>query len=390
MRGRLLQCAAVAAMAAMAAVLVAANAAAQSPARDSGATDPVAVARPGAPPPQRARAGQALYQRLEYGSQGYFSPLTVLLNKGFDHFQASNARKDIWRFPYQRAFRNGVFDAIENPGRAIAYYPGWHQWVRTEVLPLTFTHQDARWFVNYTEHLIAGGLTFRELDEWYRVRNVPAPRMLAAMTTFGAAMINEAVENPDVAHASSSSVADLLVFDLGGIVLFNADPLVRFFGGTLQAADWSNMATFTVPNGQLRNSGQYYILKVPLPLTETRLFLRGGMGVQAGLSRRVRGDNSLTMALGADTEIRTVDPVTRDEAIRLRFGGGLYWDRRNSLLASFNVSPNADLAKLNVYPGVLPGVGRELGAWVGLTREGHLMAGIVSRRALGLGIGLGW
>ena len=203
-------------------------------------------------------------------------------------------------------------------------------------------------------------------------------------------MTNEAIEHPDVQNASASSVADLIVFDVGAIVLFNWDPLVRFFGGTLQAADWSTMATPMSPSGELRNSGQYYILKTPLPWTETRLFLRGGMGVQAGLSRRVRGDHSLTVALGADTEVRNVDPVTRDESIRLKFAGGIYWDRRNSLMASLTVSPSVDAVKVNVFPGVLPGVGRDLGTWIGLTRDGHLIGGIVSRRALGLGVGLGW
>jgi hypothetical protein len=338
----------------------------------------------------RPRAGRVVYQRLPYGSQAYFSPVTVLLNKGFDHFQAKNARRDVWRFPYDRAFRNGVFDAIVNPGRAIEFYPGWNRWLRNEVLPLTYTTEEARWVVNYTEHLLAGGMTYRALDEWFRVRDVPAPALWAALTTFGAGMLNEAVENPDVASASASSVADLLVFDLGGILLFNWDPLVRFFGGTLQGADWSYLATFTAPNGELRNSGQYYILKVPMPWTRTRLFLRGGMGVQAGASRRVRGEHSVTLALGADTEVRNVDPVTRDESIRVKFGGGLYWDRRNSLMASINFSPNADAVKVNVYPGVLPGPGRTLGTWVALTREGHLMGGIVSTRALGLGAGLGW
>ena len=336
------------------------------------------------------RAGHLLYQRLPYGSQAYFSPLTVLLNKGYDHLQATNSRRDVWRFPYDRAFRNGVFDVLEHPVRSIEFYPGWNRWLRTEVLPLTFSHTESAWFVNYTEHLIAGGMTYRTLDEWFRVRDVPAPPVWAALTTFGAAMMNEAVENPDVQHGSSSSVSDLYLFDLGGILLFNWDPLVRFFGGTLQGADWQNLASFTFPNGQLRNTGQYYTIKVPLPRTEARLFLRGGMGLQGGFSRHIKADESLTVALGVDTKVRLVDPVTRGESIELQFGGGVYWDRRNSLLASLNVSPAANKVTVNVFPGVLPGAGRDLGTWLALTRDGHVMGGIVSRNALGLGLGLGW
>jgi hypothetical protein len=336
------------------------------------------------------RAGEILYQRLPYGSQAYLSPFTVLLNKGFDNLQAKNARRDIWNYPLNRAYRLVVFDALVNPGRAVEEFPGWNQWLRTEIFPLSYSAGQSRWFVNYTEHMFGGGLTYRTLDEWYRVRDVPFPRTLAAATTFLAAMTNEAVEHWDGSKASAASVADLWVFDIGGIALFSWDPMVRFFGGTLQAADWSNLATFTSPNGELRNSGQYMILKVPLPNTTTRLFLRGGMGVQFGLSRPVRAEHSLTLALGVGTEARYVDPVTHDESIVLTFGGGVYWDRRNSLLASLNMGPSADRVTLNVYPGVLPGLGKDLGVWTALTRDGHLTGGIVSRHALGLGLGLGW
>jgi hypothetical protein len=342
------------------------------------------------PADSQSRAGQLLYQRLDYGSQVYFSPLTVLLNKGFDHLQTVNTSRDVWHLPYGRGFRLGVFDAMLHPGRSIRHYPGWNRWIRTEVLPLSFSHRDAAWLVNYTDHLITGGLTYRALEEWFTVRDIPAAPLLAASTTFAAAMLNEAVENTHVTIGASSTVADLYVFDLGGILLFNWDPLVRFFGGTLQGADWSNQATFMAPSGELRNSGQYYVLKVPLPLTETRLFLRGGMGVQGGFSRRVSSEHSVTVALGADTEVRYLDSATGGESIKLKLGGGVYLDRRNSLLASLNVGPAANRVTLNVFPGVLPGVARDLGTWFALTQEGHLVGGIVSRYALGAGIGLGW
>jgi hypothetical protein len=343
-----------------------------------------------APADSQARAGQLLYQRLPYGSQAYFSPLTVLLNKGFDHLQTVNTSRDVWRLDYERGFRIGVFDAMLHPRRSIERYPGWRQWLRTEVLPLSFSNRDAAWFVNYTDHLITGGLTYRALDEWFRVRGIPVPALLAASTTFAAAMLNEAVENTHLTEGASSTVADLYIFDLGGILLFNVDPLVRFFGGTLQGADWSNQATFLAPNGELRNTGQYYIIKVPLPATKTRLFLRGGMGVQGGLSRPVSDEYSITVALGVDTEVRYLDTATGGESIRLKVGGGVYVDRRNSLLASLNVGPAANAVTLNVFPGVLPGAGRELGTWLALTQEGHLVGGLVSRHALGLGLGLGW
>lgn len=167
---------------------------------------------------------------------------------------------------------------------AIDDYPGWSKCWRTEVLPMSVRLSDARWVVNYTEHLAAGGLTYRMLDEWYAAHGAPWPKAWAAATTFAAAMMNEAAEFPTAERAASSTVADLYVFDLGGILLFNWDPLARFFAHRLQAADWSNQATFTAPDGALRNTGQYYVLELPLPVDRWRLFVRGGMGAQFGLT----------------------------------------------------------------------------------------------------------
>lgn len=354
----------------------------------AGAQDSTSL-RPSDSTASRSPIGTVAFANRPYGSQAYFSPLTVLLNKGFDHFQAINSPRKLFGQPYGRAFRNGVWDALRHPGDAVRHAPGWRQWLRTEILPLTFTSGEARWFVNYGEHLIAGGLTYRALEEWYRLRDLPVPKVWAAATTLAAAMTNEAMENPMVERAASSTVADLYFFDIPAVLLFNWDPLVRFFAGTLQAADWSNMATLTLPNAELRNVGQYYILKIPLPKTETRAFVRAGMGLQAGISRPVGGGHAVTVALGADTKVRWVDPVTRTESISMVFGGGVYVDRHNSLLAAFTVSPNVHQLSAQIYPGVWPGRWRDVGTWIARDYQGRITGGLVHRRALGLGIGLG-
>lgn len=348
------------------------------------------VARPATDStPARPRIGEVAFANRPYGSQAYFSPITVLLNKGYDHFQAVNSPRGLFDQPYGRAFRRGVFDALANPRDAVNHAPGFRQWLRSEILPLTFTSGEARWFVNYGEHLVAGGLTYRALEEWYRLRHLPAPKLWAAATTLAASMTNEAMENPMVERAAASTVADLYFFDIPAVLLFNWDPLVRFFAGTLQAADWSNMATLTLPNQELRNVGQYYILKIPLPKTSTRAFVRAGMGLQGGITRPVSREYAVTVAVGGDTKVRYVDPVTRIESISMVLGGGVYIDRNNSLLAAFNISPNVHRLSAQIYPGVWPGRWRGLGAWIAQDYQGKVTGGIVHRRALGLGLGFG-
>lgn len=344
-----------------------------------------------APPTDPARPPRdtvpVLYTGADFGSQALFSPLTVLLNKGFDHLQADNAQRRIWTLPIGRSLGGAPLDALLHPVRAIEHYPGWKRWLATEIFPVHLNAQDARWAVNYSEHLVAGGLTYRALAQWYDGRGFPMPRLWAGVTTFSASMLNEAMEFVGADSAASSTVADLYVFDLGGILLFNWDPLVRFFAGTLQASDWSTQASFTFPNGELQNNGQYYVIKAPLPKTDTRMFFRFGMGVQGGLSRPVRDGHSVTMAVGVDTDARLVDPVTRDESITMKLSGGVYWDRNNSLLASLTAGPTRNQVVLNVFPGVLPGAAQSVGAWAVWTRDGRLMMGLTSGRLLGAGIG---
>jgi hypothetical protein len=342
-----------------------------------------------AAPTQARDSVPVLYQRVDYGTQALFSPLTVILNKGFDHLQADNSQRNIWILPIGRSLAGAPLDALQHPVRAIEHYPGWRRWFATEIFPVNFTVKDARWAVNYSEHMVAGGLTYRELAQWYDAHGFPMPRLWSGVTTFGASMLNEAMEFVGTDTAASSTVADLYVFDLGGILLFNWDPLVRFFAGTLQASDWSTQASFTFPNHELQNNGQYYITKLPLPKTDARLFFRFGMGVQSGLSVPVRGANSLTLALGVDTDARVVDPATRDESITTSFSGGVYWDRNNSLLLSLTAGPTENQVVLNVFPGVLPGVARSVGTWVVLTRDRQLLWGLTSGHLLGAGIGYG-
>jgi hypothetical protein len=335
--------------------------------------------------PARADSVPLLYTRAPYGTQALFSPLSVILNKGFDHIQQRDANRDLRKFNFD-AVRVISLDAILRPKRAIEHYPGWKEWLRTEILPLGFNGQDARWAVNYSEHLIAGGLTYRELAQWFAAHGYPIPRVLSGITTFGASMLNEAAEFQTSDRAASSTVADLLVFDLGGILLFSFDWPVRLFAGRLQAADWSTQASFMFPNGDLQNNGQYYIVKIPLPKTKTRWFSRFGMGYQTGLTRIVAG-HGVSAAIGFDTEFRFVDPITRDERIETYFSGGLYIDRENSLLASIAAGPTNNRIVLNVFPGVLPNVARDLGVWASYTRQKTLLVGLVHRRLLGVGAG---
>jgi hypothetical protein len=328
-----------------------------------------------------------LYRGLGFGSDAYVSPFTVILNKGFDIFQLRRHPRDIWTFPYRNSFDHAIVDAFTRPGPAIEAF-GWKRFIRIELLPLGWSVDEGNWFANYAEHLLAGGLTMRMLHEWNRAHGVPFPRVTAMVTTYAASMLNEMTETRNLGVITAGGVADIAVFDLAAITLFHWDQPTRFFTRTLQAADWSNQASFTWPNRQLQNNGQYFSLKIPIGFDRTRLFIRGGMGGQFGLSHKIGDAHHLSYGFGGDTEVRDID-ASGHETVKFGPSVGVYYDRDNSLLWSLISSPAENLVALNVFPGVLPAPMRGAGVWGVYTRHNEFRFGLVHRKALGLGAGYG-
>ncbi len=117
------------------------------------------------------------------------------------------------------------------------------------------------------------------------------------------------------------------------------------------------------------------------------------MDAQGGFTRSIGREFALSASLGADAEVRNVDSSTNAESNKMQFGGGSFFDRRNSLLASLAMGPTAQRVTVNVYPGVLSGVLagvlRDVGGWGAASCDGRFIYGVAHRRALRLGVGHG-
>lgn len=330
-----------------------------------------------------------LYRGLPYGSDAYNTPFSILLNKGYDIFQLRQHSRDIFTFPYEPGWHNGIRNAWQHPGAAIDRFGGWRRFARLELYPSSWDIDEWNWLANYTEHFLGGGFSLVLAEEWYRAHKVPLPKAMAMISTYAASILNEVVEQPDNHFAASAGgVADLLVFDLAPVLLFHWDQPTKFFVETLELADWSNQASITFPNRQLQNNGQYWTMKIPIGLDRTRLFIRGGMGAQFGLSRRLDEEHHFTAALGGDTKVRNVDE-TGHETIEFAFGGGVFYDRNNSLLWSVTASPAENLLAINVYPGVIARLPKRMGVWSVFTRQREFRIGLSHGSPIGLGAGYG-
>lgn len=335
------------------------------------------------------------YKDLPYGSQTLFNPIYAIVNRGYDAFQL---RTDKTFGQIKSSDVENVWENFSDPFPAIAATEphGWSTFLTREVFPLSFGQHTARWVPNYTLHLLGGGQSYAAMREWFIARE--APPLLASFASaaaiYAAAFVNEAVENKGVQHGfNTDAIADLWIFDLGGIVLFSFEAVRRFASETVTISDWSLQPAITYPHGDLHNVGSYYSLKIPLPLQDrVKLFAYGGYETLGGLS--VKLDRELTLSAAGGVRISTFENAggsrVVDTYILLRPAGGLFLDRNESLLASLRASNITDYTvSLNVYPNAFFRTSPGLGGFTAVGTDGKWVAGVSFTGGFGVGFGLG-
>ncbi|NQW29798.1 MAG: hypothetical protein HQ472_04735 [Ignavibacteria bacterium] len=327
------------------------------------------------------------YQPYAYGSMAMFSPWNVVINGSFDVLQLDGKNRNINELPYGVGMKNVFKNTFVHPGATISQI-GWGRWFTTEVLPMNFTKEGAQWLPNYQLHLIGGGMTFRMLQEWYAYQGVSAPGAWAAGTIALYHVLNEAVENEDYVGYNSDPIADLLVFDWLGAVLFMNDDVAEFFSQTLHLTDWSQLPMITFPHGQLGNNGLYYSMKWNIPTSDKwSAWYLMGMSNMAGASYKLDGENSITIGAGVrGKNLYLVDQRVRALTLNLVATGGIFWDKNNSLMASLTASGQQDQTVIvNVYPGVFEVAGISPTIWAAWGSTGTLGIGVGVRSGIGVG-----
>ncbi len=326
-----------------------------------------------------AAAQPFYYHGKTRGSEAQYSPLTVLLNGGYDILQLDKYEQAVFRYPLAR----NAGTVIENLGRPLPliHRYGWGRFLRTEVLPLNFS-SGASWWPNYQLHLIGGGMTYRRLQEWFAYHEAPLPQVWSAMTVMGYHLLNEIVENNNEEGELIDPIADIYLFDIGGIVLFSFDGVARFFSEELQLTDWSLQPSLSVTDATLRNVGQYFVVRYALPFWEKHaIAYMFGLNGMAGLSRRFDSGDALTVTVG----LRARDIFQEEDhplalTADLTWNAGIFWDHENSLLASLLLSGiSSSVVTLNLYPGVIGSWPCAPGLWCTMTMDGGVMGGITMR-----------
>jgi len=327
------------------------------------------------------------YSGKPYGSEALYNPLSVLLNASYDILQLDGHSREIFRFPYGTSARN-VFRNLSNPFPSISNF-GWRNFLRHEVFPLDFRSSGAQWWPNYQLHLIGGGITYVALEEWYELHGYPSPSLFAALTTAAEHLLNEMVENGEYEGETVDPIADIYLFDAGGVILFSSERVKKFFSRELNFADWSLQPTLAFPGATLQNAGQNFSMKLKIPFSERwHLFYYMGMNGLTGFSYKWKDAVALSFGVGLRAKERIlVDPATHQQTVDLVWNCGFFYDKENSLLASLFLSALTDnTVALNVYPGVLHVGSFSPGLWCVVNRAGKLLFGINTVWTPGIGV----
>lgn len=317
--------------------------------------------------------GPYYYQAKSFGSQALYNPIYLLVNGSYDIIQLDGHSREIFAFPFGTASRN-VLKNLGEPFGPISRF-GWGNFLRNELFPINWSKTGGQWWPNYQLHLVGGGMTYVAMREWYAYYRFPSPALSSFVTMASYHLLNEFVENEAYVGDNVDPIADLYVFDLGGILLFSFDSINEFFSKTLNLADWSLQPSFSPNRFTLHNNGQYFSVKWKFPFsTQWYLFYYFGMNGLTGLSFKIDECSALSFGAGLREKlVRVVNTTTNQKSGELVWNIGMFYDKENSLMASLFLSGLTDnVVNLNVYPGIVGTGSFSPGLWLIMNRHGNL------------------
>jgi hypothetical protein len=238
-----------------------------------------------------------------------------------------------------------------------------------------------QYFPNYAHHMIGGGMLYVKTAEWYRSQGFPNPKTASLLTSTAYQFLNEVVENYGFEGVHTDPIADLLIFNPLGYVLFEFDAVKRFFSKTIPLYDWSLQPVFTVRNNFLENAGQQFVIKYdPGFFDNYSFFWYWGIYGIAGVTYSKDKKHNFSFGAGQvvnrlKTKIRRNSRVTvpdeTDGAL------GFFYDIENSLVASLLITgPGLYNARLNIYPGLTEIAGFKPGLYLGFGEWDRFIFGI--------------
>jgi len=329
------------------------------------------------------------YRGLPYGSDAAFHPASEVINGAFGILQISSNWVPLDDINWQRGFDN-TWESISNPGSTIESY-GTSDFIRDEVVPGHLSWNNLQYVPNYCLHMIGGGARHRAFYEWYGAHDFPAPWVWAWGTTIAHAFAVETVEHYADPGPSVDPIADMLIFDPAGAILFSSDRVSGFFAHTLHMSIWSGQPAYNPVVNTFENAGENYGLHYFFSdHHRVGIFSYWGMTHLFGIT--VRGGNSFDWSVGlggAVDELKERDRGNGTSSLfaRLKLDGGVFLHRNGSLLASMQVSQAwAQTFRMTLYPGMVTVGNLSPGFYTGVRGNDVIVGLSVSSLPVGLAV----
>lgn len=342
---------------------------AEAPPRAAAVADTVAV------PDPVGDAPYYFYKRAGEGSDLLTNPLRLILNGGFGIIGVESRSNVLGDIDYANGWEN-LWLNLGNPIEAIEE-KGWWDFFSSEVIPVSFNSGNAQYWPNYWNHLLGGGFSYRLMREWYRAHGFAHESRWALTTMVAYHLTNETVEMDDKTGWRVDPIADVYIFDVAGILLFESDRVARFFGETMNMSDWSLQPFYDPRRGRMDNIGLKYMMRLRLGrATPWHLFYHWGNSGELGLSRDLGGGHFVSAGAGwLAANITDVDGIS--ETAELANSFGMFYDRGGSLMASALYSRKTDDRwRLNLYPGLVKIGPLRPGLTFIDTRSGDVLVGV--------------
>jgi hypothetical protein len=328
------------------------------------------------------------YRGLPYGSDASFHPVSEVINGAFGIMQISTN----WAPLDQVDWRQGLdvtWRSITHPTRTIEAY-GTSDFISDNIVPSRVDWNNLQYVPNYCLHLIGGGARNRAFTEWYGAHDFPAPWAFAFGTTIAHAFAVETVEHYAETAPTVDPVADMLLFDPLGALLFTNDHVARFFSHTLHMGIWSGQPAYNPAANTFENAGENYGLHYFFGEHRVGVFSYWGMSHLFGVT--VRGGRSFDWSVGLGGVVDELHERDRGNGTsslfaRVKLDAGAFIHRNGSLLASVQVSQAwSQTMRMTIYPGMLNVGNFSPGFYTGV-RGNDLIVGVsFSRIPIGLAL----
>ena len=336
------------------------------------------------------------YFGQDYGSESQFNPATALVNGGFDILRSYAYQDSLLHVDYKIGVQNVLTNIVhpaDNLGKA-----GYVNVASHEIFPFRGLGTNYGQFVpNIFMHTFGEGMLYRKLEEWYEVQGVPYPRVASILTTSAMQLLNETVENGSFRGSNPDPIADMLIFNIMGFLLFSQDGIAGFFADQVRIDYWPGQAVIQPDTLRLVNMGENFAFKFKGLPWGVKLFGYIGNEGLGGLSIPLTSQDNFSFAYGLRVLRmsaiigRNGDRLMVPSAGNNEWDLAMFWDRKDSLMASLELGTVRDYsALLNVYPGVIEWKGWTVGLYAKASHQDGVAAGLTFRHSpLGLGWGVG-